>query len=125
MNRMRLMVCLAIPALVSCSGPSSSSPPSLAGDWADSVEEPLGMYMTLQEDHHFVMGDIDGGQRYPGLSGTWTTREDRLALKVDATDSDKIREGEVKEFQFHFCGDGRMELSSPPGENKRTFTRSP
>jgi len=101
-----------------------ASTPRLAGEWADSTEEPLGTFLNLRSDHTFTMGDIQDGERFTGLWGTWEAKDGHLRLKITTTESCKIQTGQVLDWKFKLTPERRLVLSVPNGNDERILTRA-
>lgn len=82
------------------------------------------MYLTLQSDNTFVIGDIQNGHPFPGVSGTGRIRGDTVLLQVNTTESCKIREGHVMRFRYDLKAEDELELSSEQANYRRTLKRS-
>ncbi len=121
--RMKTIVpCLLFLFFASC---SRTPPDPLTGQWSDAAEDPLGMFLDLRGDRTFSMGDIQNGERFPGLSGTWRTTDGILLLKVITSESCKIKEDQEISFRFQLINEHELELSSPDFDDKRIFKKSP
>ncbi len=103
--------------------PGSTSDP-LAGYWSDTTGEPLGMFLDLRSDRTFAMGDIDGGQHYPGLFGIWETKDNYLVLRITETESCKVQTGRALGWSFAITPDKRLVLKAPDGSTRRILTRT-
>ena len=112
---------IMIAGVTGCCGPGRHS---LAGHWSDTREEPLGMFLDLRRDRTFAMGDIDKGERFAGLFGTWETKDDHLILKITKTESCKVQIGQILDWPFTLTSDTWLVLKSPDGNSQRTLTRT-
>ena len=108
--------------LASCQGGASGP---LVGEWVDVAEDPLGMFLVLREDGTFALGDIQNGERFEGLTGTWTAEGGSLTLEVRTTESCKIKEGERLGYELRRVDDRELVLGWPGSEDTRTFRKSP
>ena len=97
---------------------------TLAGRWSDTKEEPLGMFLDLRRDGTFVMGDIDKGEYFAGLFGTWEIKDNRIFLKITKSESCKVQVGQVLDWAFALIADGRLVLKSPDGNDRWVMIRS-
>jgi hypothetical protein len=108
--------------LASCARPSAHS---LAGEWLrPATDGPLGTFLVLRDDATFTMGDVQDGERFTGLSGTWRADADRLTLTVRTSESCKVGEGRQIRFRFRLLGDDTCELTGLGTEDKALFRRS-
>lgn len=120
----RIWIILASCCLSSCS-PTRNHP--LCGKWVGGPHNgPLGMFLTLSENGSFVMGGIDGGKEYPGISGTWKANKATVTLKVLTSKSCKVREGQEIELAYRMIGDQELGISEPGSkEDARRLKRHP